>query len=382
MKANWTGVLLLTAAVLTGSNTLLSGKALAADFEWDSMIGAVTEVGEPGPHWFTIRGRHIAYLIDGDSGEVQGTMTLSMFSPALAPHVSEGRFYSYGSFYSRTYYGDRTDAVLTFDARTMEPIGEVIIPSKSAGIGHSGMIGLIDDRFVGVWNITPAMSVSIVDARAQDFVGEISTPGCAAVYPVGRGFLMPCGDGTLQYVALNRDGTESSRSRSDAFFEIDEDPVFDYAVPTADGWLFLSMDGLVFEATVEDGEISVTEPWSILAGEEEGSEWRIGGRQPFAYNGELGLLFTLMHEGGGQETFEDAGFEVWAFSMASKRRGYRLVLDEEAPASGIQVTQDGEPLLILAPEETDSTRIYDAVTGHPLREIEEMRGGLIQNLGG
>jgi methylamine dehydrogenase heavy chain len=354
----------------------------AAEYEWDSVVGAVAEVGEPGPHWFTVRGRHIGYLIDGDSGEVQGSMTLSLFSPALRSQISKGRIYSYGSFYTRTYYGERTDVVLTFDAKTMAPIAEVEIPAKSAGIGHSGMIGLIDDRFIGVWNITPSMSVSIVDTRDNTFVGEIFTPGCAAVYPVGRGFLMPCGDGTLQYIALKGDGSEASRIRSGAFFEIDEDPVFDYAVPTASGWMFMSMDGLVFEAELDGDEIVVSEPWSILAGEEEGSEWRIGGRQPFAFNAEHNLLFTLMHESGGQETFEDPGTEIWAFSTETRNRGYRLALPEEELGSGVQVTPDAKPILIVAPDESNTLRIYDARTGHLLEEMAEMGGGLIQNLEG
>jgi methylamine dehydrogenase heavy chain len=358
---------------------LLASATVAAQ-EWDSVVGAVGEVGAPTPHWFSMRGRYIAYLIDGDAGEVKGTLTLSMFSPAVRPHLAKNRIYSYGSFYTRTFYGDRTDLVMVYDATTTNPVAEIEIPPKSAGIGHSGMIGLIDDRFVGVWNITPAMSVSIVDVNDEEFVGEISTPGCAAVYPVYRGFLMPCGDGTIQYITLKQDGTEDTRVRSESFFSVEEDPVFDYAVPTADGWLFLSLDGLVFEATVSDGEVSVSEPWSILAGEEEGSEWRIGGRQPFAYNAENGLLVTLMHEGGGQETFEDAGTEVWGFNVATQRRGYRQVLAEEEPASGVQLTEDADPLLIITPEETRDLRIHRGVTGRQIRVIEDIGGGLVQNL--
>jgi methylamine dehydrogenase heavy chain len=74
---------------------LLCAPVEAAQNEWDSVVGAVAEVGDPGPHWFTVRGRHIGFLIDGDSGEVQGSMTLSLFSPALEPQISRGRFYSY-----------------------------------------------------------------------------------------------------------------------------------------------------------------------------------------------------------------------------------------------------------------------------------------------
>jgi len=353
--------------------------ATAEAQEWDSIVGAVAKVGKPTPHWFTVRGFQIAYIIDGDSGEVQGSLPLPLYSPALAPDLARNRIYLYGTYYTRTYYGERTDAMIAFDATTTQPLAEVVIPNKAAAIGHNGMIGLIDDRFVGIWNITPAMSVSIVDVAQDRFVGEISTPGCAAVYPVGRGFLMPCGDGTLQYVTLKRDGTEDTRVRSRKFFDIEEDPVFDYAVPSGKGWLFLSMDGKVFEATVDGGNVLVSEPWSILADEEEGSEWRISGSQPFAFNSARGLLVTLMHEGGGQETWEDPGTEVWGFSFENRRRGYRLTLDEDAPASGVLLTEDNEPLLVISPDETADVRVHDAMTGRQLLVVTEIGGGLLQN---
>ena len=85
----------------------------------------------------------------------------------------------------------------------------------------------------------------------------------------------------------------------------------------------------MFEVTVDGGSVVVSEPWSINPPDEEDAvdlngvpiepddDWRIGGRQPFAYNAENNLLVTLMHEGGGQETFEDAGTEIWAFNVGT-----------------------------------------------------------------
>ncbi|MEE4300151.1 MAG: amine dehydrogenase large subunit [Pseudomonadales bacterium] len=343
--------------------------------EWDSIRGMESMLGEPDAHWFTIRSRHSGYVVDGDEGEVKGILTLSMFSPALRSHLDAGLIYSYGSFYTRTYYGDRSDYVLFYDAESLKPVDEVEIPPKSAGIGHSGMIGLVNERFVGVWNITPAMSVSIVDAREREFVAEISTPGCAAVYPVAEGFLMPCGDGSLQYVTLDGDGREAARTRSDVFFSVEEDPVFDYAVPTEDGWLFMSLEGNVFRATVEGGKVLVSEPFSIFADEEE-EGWRIGGSQPFAYNAEKGLLVTVMHKGGGQETFEDGGDHIWGFSMRTGRRGYVLELEDET--RGVALTPDAKPLMIMSGD--GDVLIHDGMSGAHLRTIENLRGGLVQPL--
>ncbi|MEE4384267.1 MAG: amine dehydrogenase large subunit, partial [Pseudomonadales bacterium] len=187
--------------------------AAAQAQEWDRIRGEVADVGDPTPHWFWVVRSFdvgIAHLVDGDTGAVEGTLSLSLFTPGLATDPAAERIYAYGSYYTRMVRGERTDVLQVFDARSLAVQTEIEIPPKSAGIGHSGMIGLVDGRFVGVWNITPAMSVSVVDVEQERFVEEISTPGCAAVYPVGRGFLMPCGDGALQYVALNADGTEAS----------------------------------------------------------------------------------------------------------------------------------------------------------------------------
>ncbi|EED32324.1 putative aralkylamine dehydrogenase heavy chain [gamma proteobacterium NOR5-3] len=346
----------------------------------------------PDDHWFSVRGSEIAYLIDGDEGSVQGTLTLSMFSPALEPHLAAGRIYSYGSFYTRTFYGDRTDVVLVFDLDSALPIKEIEIPPKSAGIGHSGMIGLIEDRFIGVWNITPAMSVSVVDTADDRFVGEISTPGCAGVYPVDAGFLMACGDGRVQYVRLDSVGEEVDRLRSDVFFTVSDDPVFDYAVPTPDGWMFMSLEGQVYEVAVKDGAVNVSEPWSINPPDEEGAadlngvpidpddHWRISGRQAFAYNAKTNLLVTLMHEGGGQETFEDPGTQVWAFSTKTRRRAYVLELDEETKGVSVELTADADPLLIIAPAEGGELLIHDGVSSRLLRTMPEINASLVQRL--
>ncbi|MGQ9425438.1 amine dehydrogenase large subunit [Gilvimarinus sp. F26214L] len=362
----------------------------AAHAQWDSIVGQEPlTLGETHERWFAVRNGNTAFLVDGDTGRLGGTIPLSRFSPALAPHMSEGRIYSYGSFFTRDVYGDRTDLLLVFDLQTLSPVGEIELPPITAGIGHPGMMGLIDDRFVGVWNITPGMSVSIADVRNQTFVREISTPGCAAVYPVGRGFLMPCGDGTVQYIALSDQGEEIERLRSEKFFDVTDDFIYDYAVPAENGWMFVSVEGQVYTVEVGNGNVLVSQPWSInpetdgvaLANDyvpPKDDSWRIGGRQPFAYNAQANLLVTVMHAEGGQDTFEDAGTEVWGFDTRTQKRGYRLKLPDGIDTRSVQLTQDEEPLLLVSTDE--GIRIYEGRTGHELRVVESVRGGTIQNL--
>lgn len=358
---------------------------------WDTVAGdsLVLDIEDIGPHWFSVRGGQIAYLIDGDSGRVKGTLQLSQFSPAIRPQMNKGMIYAYGSFYTRNVYGDRTDVVIGFDATTTLPVVEVEIPARAAGIGHSGMIGLIDDKFIGVWNISPGVSVSIVNTETNEFVGEVSTPNCAGVYPVEGGFVMACADGRVQLIELDDSGAEIGRRRSEVFFDLEEDPVYDYAVASAEGWIFMSLEGMVYEVTVDGGEVLVTEGWSINPPDSEtpdrngfvvtpDDDWRIGGRQPFAYNADTGVLVTIMHQGGGQETFEDAGTEIWGFNVPTQRRGYRLALDDGHEVSSVQLTQDEEPLMLMSV--SGNLEIRNPQTGGLIRVVEDIRGGLIQNL--
>lgn len=348
-----------------------------ASQQWDSIRGAIETAPEDiGDHWFLLRSGHTGHVIDGATGDSMGTLTLSLFSPALRPHASAGMIYTYGSFYTRTYYGDRTDVLIMFDMENFAPVAEVEIPAKAAGIGHSGMIGLIDDRFVGVWNITPGMSVSIVDTQTREFVGEISTPGCATVYPQERGFFMICGDGSLQYVGLDESGKEIQRTRSAPFFSVEEDAIYDYSVPTEKGWLFVSMEGLVYEAVLgDDNQIEVSEPWSIVSEEDQGANWRIGGRQPFAYNAATGMFMTLMHQSDTQDTYKQAGDELWAFNLRTQRRGYRMELDN--PSRNIALTRDSNPVALIVGTEDREVDVRDARTGRLLRTVPEV-GGLVQ----
>lgn len=357
--------------------------------EWDTVLGEALELPEMGPHWFSVRGGSSAYLIDGDTGTVGGTLELSNFTPAIRPHLDRDMIFAYGSYYTRNTYGDRTDVVIAFDTSTTFPIWEVEIPAKAAGIGHPGMIGLIEDKFIGVWNITPAISVTIVDIDSNEFVGEISTPNCAGVYPVDGGFISACSDGTVQMVTLASNGQEVDRTRSEVFFDLMTDPVLDYAVPSEDGWIFMTMDGMVYEVTIESGSVMVSDGWSInppdvgatdrnnmpLDGDDD---WRMGGRQPFAYSPTTGVLATVMHQGGGQETFEDPGTEIWAFDMQSQRRGYRLEMEDDRMIRSVQMTLDDDPLMLISV--SGEIEVRDPVSGALHRVVEDISGSTIQPL--
>ena len=146
--------------------------------------------------------------------------------------------YAAESYLSRLYRGKRADVLTVYDITTLSPVAEIDIPDKTSEVTGDINIGLMGNRkHVAVYNFTPAQSVSIIDVENRHFAAEISTPGCAMIMPINdASFLMVCGDGSVQLIELADDGTESKRTRSDRFFNVEDDPVFDRTARTRDGW--------------------------------------------------------------------------------------------------------------------------------------------------
>src|SRR5713226_1834713 len=109
--------------------------------------------GTPSPHWvwvndivFTHMASGQALLVDGDSGQFLGLLV-------------------------------STDVVTVYDAAHLKPLEEIVIPSKRSSnfpmMANAEVTD--DDRFLLIYNFTPAQSVTVVDTQARKFVGEIET---------------------------------------------------------------------------------------------------------------------------------------------------------------------------------------------------------------
>jgi methylamine dehydrogenase heavy chain len=255
-----------------------------------------------------------------------------------------------------------------YDLETLTPIDEIEVPKKIAALPFRQYIGLMDDRkHLAVFNLTPAQSVSIVDIVERKFVGEIKTPGCSLIMPVRkRTFLQICGDGTLQSIALDEKGAEVTRKRSDTFFDLEKDPIFDKPVPMEDGWLLMSFNGKIMNATNDEDGISLSKAWSLLSDEDKTEKWRPGGGQLITYHQQLDLVFVLMHQ-GGEDTHEDPGNQIWIFDRQQQRRIAKIELEETA--SQLLVSQNDEPLLTVTGTD-GKLHVFDVRTTKLERSIE------------
>jgi methylamine dehydrogenase heavy chain len=370
-------------------------------------VGQVEALPQPfHAHWLWIADLVLGRmaLVDLDDGRFLG-MINGGYGP-IAPLFPSRRaeIYVPATYYARRTRGERTDTLDIYDAATLRPAGEVILPAKRAtnavALAHAALSD--DERFVAVFNWTTGTSLTIIDVQQRTVTAEIALPGCSLVYAAGpRRFLSICGDGSFLSVTLDDRGHEAAKTRSQPFFDPHTDPVTEKAVRAGNEWLFVSFEGRLHPIDVSGAEIRFGDAWSLLTEAQRAATWRIGGLQHLAVHETSGRLFALMHR-GGPDTHKDAGEEVWVFDIAARQRLQRValvnpgvtiygfpvefgrtwiapfnrlsswLLDTFAPAavSAIQVTRDAAPLLVTASQFSGSVGIYDALSGKFLRRVQ------------
>ncbi len=363
---------LLAAMLISATVAVAQGR----DFQGD--VATINTLGKPAPQWVWVDSfAGTGVLLNVGTGRYLGSVSGGDEFAKIDTGPDRRTLYSAETYYSRETRGTRTDVVTFYSPHTLAPTGEVKIPVKRFQgvpvVSVSGVTG--DGRFMLVYNMTPAQSVSVVNVARRRFVGEIATPGCALIYPSGRRrFHMICGNGTLLTVDLNDDGTQKSRSVSKRFFNPLSDPIRENAVRRGDTWYFVSYDGVIHEVDVS-GAAPRFSSWPLpgLAG----SGWRVGGRQPLAIQNRLRRLYVVVHKGGA-DTHKQPGKQVWVYDLHTHARVSTLHLKH--PASVILVTPGAHPLLVAAGQEADDVDVY-GLDGRLLRTVKSVGDGifLLQN---
>ena len=378
--------------------------------QWET-VGRVLSLPErPGPHWFWLSDviLHRTALFDGDTGELLGAISSGtagvgfVIAPLFSPDHHE--IYLAETYYARGVRGERSDVVTVYDALTLKPLDEIGIPPRRGEYfpGNAANALTDDGRFMAVFNITPATSLSIVDVKARRFTTEIDTPGCSLAYAAGpRRFLMLCANGEVLSVVLDEEGHEAHVERTAPFFDPQKDPVTEKAVRRGNEWLFVSFEGVLHTVDVAGDAFRFPETWSLVDDADRSASWRVGGPQHLAVHAASGRLYVLMHQ-GPPDTHKEAGTEVWVFDLASHRRVQRIpvsnplasfvgqqleqtgrgrmsrlarwLIGKAAPNPGVErilVTADEHPLLIESASLPPTVTIHDAMTGAVVREVSE-----------
>jgi methylamine dehydrogenase heavy chain len=307
-------------------------------------------------------------LIDADSQTFLGMLSAGQFA-TLDTSAARKELYVSETYYSHGSRGTRADLVTVYDMATLGVVAEIEVPPKRANtVVNKANASLTDDgRFLVVFNMNPATSVSVVDLEQRKFVGEIDTPGCSLVYAtVGRGFFMLCGDGTLLAVTLDERGALKERVHSKPFIDIDADPLTEKSSRIGSNWYFPSFAGRVQTIAADHEVAQIGDTWWLTTEEERKSGWRPGGWHWTAAHPD-GRLFVGMIPKGYVGSHKDPANEVWVFDVARHTRVGKIML--KTPAIAIEVTTDAEPRLLVANIDA-GVDVYDANTGKYLHTVQ------------
>ncbi len=191
---------------------------------------------EPNPHWLLVQDLNFPYLTATKSFLLNGDdlRILGMFNSGYLPNPVIARdnsaVYLAETFWSRGSRGDRTDVVTFFDPRKLEATGEVPLPrGRFLVVTKKPNAGLTTDgRYFLSFNMDPSTSVSVVDVQERRYLGELETPGCAHVFPMGpTRFAMLCADGSFATIDFDANA-QAQVTDGQPFFNSDEDPVLEH----------------------------------------------------------------------------------------------------------------------------------------------------------
>ncbi|MCA7950159.1 amine dehydrogenase [Burkholderia seminalis] len=315
------------------------------------------------------------YVYDADAKRLLGQID-GGFGPGLAISPDHKTSFVATTYFSRGSHGARTDVVEMTDNTTLDHAGEIVIPAKHAQHVPSpyNTAFSADGKRLYVANITPAASVTVIDAVTKQVLSEIDTAACVLAYPSGNDrFTALCESGKALTVALDAHGKETKRTMSDAFIDVDKDPAFVNASRYNGGYLFTTYGGNVRSADFGGDRPAFGKPWPLLTDAERAEGWRPGGMQQTAVQATQNRYYVLMHK-GADGSHKDPGTQVWVYDLKSKQRVARWDLAQQKvdPLVSIQVSEDDKPLFYGLTATSDLV-VMDARTGK-LRHVEKQIG--------
>lgn len=363
-----------------------TGQTAPVDQQEDLDEGAKFEVAEEhttitlkegGPHRLYVLDPVFPHLVaskvyvhDGDTGDTLGMMNTG-YVPNLVMGNDHSELYVGETYWSRGTRGERIDIVTRYDPTTLSPTAEIELPKgrflvvtkrHSADASPGG-------RYFYSFNLAPATSVSVIDLEAGEYRGEIGVAGCAMVFPIEEtSFASICSDGSMERYEWDAESLEADSVNSGAFFDAENDPVFEHAAFDRQGKkLHLSTySGVLYTVDLASEDLSASEGWAFVDDAARDEGWRPGGWQLMSYHPGSGLVYVIMHQ-GQDWTHKDAGEQVWELNPETQEVVRRIELDE--PAMSIAVTADEQPLL-AALSAAASIVSYDLESGETKAKIE------------
>ena len=290
------------------------------------------------------------HVVDADTGNYLGVIGTGFTGQFILSNDKREIIVATG-YLSRGQRGDRADVIEVWDADTLTFKYEIPISEKRAmALNYEGLLRLsADGRWLFVQNATPATSVTVVDMQAKKDLGEISMPGCWAIYPAksnSKRFASLCGEGNVTTVTIDDSGKEASRTASGKFFDPDGDAWFMQGEQDGDRYHFVSFKGNVATVNVGGDTATLEGTWPLVAKGDHKKAWRPGGYQPLAVHSGTNRLYVAMHSGGVEGSHKNPANEIWVFDTQSKKRLARLPGNS---ATALETSADGKKLYAIDP---------------------------------
>lgn len=311
-----------------------------------------TKLDKPSPHRAYIIDTEFenattgkVVVVDPIEQKMLGMIPTGYLAPSVLSH-DDSRLYSADTFWSRGVRGVRTDVLTAWDTQTLEPAWEVEIPKKRANIlMERNMLTMSnDDRFVYIYNFTPATSITVVDTGSESVASEIDIAGCVLNYPIGdRAFASLCGDGSFQKINLDDSGQEVSRARTKVF-DPNKVAMNERAVRDGDMYYFTTLDGEIQPIDVSGKTPKVGKRWSLFTDAQREEGWGVGGWQLMAISPALNQMYVLVHPEHADRNWEDPSNTIWAFDLDTHEKVGEL--KTENYVWSLNATHDDEPLLL------------------------------------
>lgn len=346
------------------------------------------------------------YIIDGnffgiDSGKVvlidvaqetdhyKGAMSAAQFGNFVAAKTRPEQ-YVLETFYARGQRGERTDVVSIYDRENLKNIGEVVLPGgkRAQTITERGSFQLsADERFLYVYNFTPASSVTVVDIVNRRVVGDIDIPGCVHAFALkAGGFASLCGNGGVASTKLDASGKFAGQTMSAPFNDIDNEPMFTRPAMIDGVAYFPTYHGKIQPIDFNGAEAVAGEPWAIPAPaadapkkkswkdripglgrkSDDGSAKRLPSGWQLVANDDAGRIYLIMRKTETIDDHDTGGDEVWVIDPKTKSLVNRIKLRGDSYT--IEVTGGADPYLVALNMDM-SVDVLKASTGEFVRRI-------------
>ena len=314
-------------------------------------------------------GKVVIVDVASENHNYKGSLGVGQFGSFL-PSSTRSELYAAETFYSRRLRGERTDVITIYDKENLSPIDEIVLPGGKRGqlVTYKGTLQFLNnEKFLLLFNFSPATSVSVIDIDQRKIVSEVQIPGCSMIYPTAKlSFASLCSDDVMLISSLNKDGTIKNQKRSKKFFSGDKDPIFAFNAMIGDIAYFPSFMGQVQAIDMSSetpkilkskNGILITAEEFRLHGETVNLKWVVG-----AYYLRIeGDFRSGIDIRGSNGTLFDNRYSNETESYAFFGQGEYAINDQFSFTAGIRWTQD-KKTMVNNPS-CDSTVADIALTG-------------------